>query len=168
MSVCHAEKAVTARYGHRDCRLCAFIPSHTLLLRPVRGLLLGAVTAAGSSPGPAPRLRSAGSLPSGFAALPPARMRVQPWRSLHHLGRSEARGGGGRGGRQRLPRAARPLPPPTVEAHLLCLAACAHVGQGDRLTLILSLAQSWRVDFWKFPPENLHFWGLSVLSPAYQ
>lgn len=72
---------------------------------------------------------------------------------------------------QRLPLAApRPQPfpcPLPVEAHLLCLAACANVGQGDRLTLILSLAQSWRADFWNFPPDNLHFWGLSVLSPAY-
>lgn len=59
------------------------------------------------------------------------------------------------------------LPPP-VEAHLLCLAACANVGQGDRLTLILSLAQSWRAHFWNFPRENLHIWGLSALSPAYQ
>lgn len=51
--------------------------------------------------------------------------------------------------------------PSSVEAHLLCLAACANVGRGDRLTLILSLAQSWRADFWNFPSENLHFWGLS-------
>lgn len=34
-----------------------------------------------------------------------------------------------------------PPPPPPVEARLLCLAACANVGQGDRLTLILSLAE---------------------------
>lgn len=47
---------------------------------------------------------------------------------------------------QMLPRAApsQPSPcPPPVEAHLLCLAACANVTQGDRFTLILSLAQSW-------------------------
>lgn len=47
------------------------------------------------------------------------------------------------------------------------LAVCADAEQGDRHTLILSLAQSWRADFWNVLFENYPFWGLSVLFAAY-
>lgn len=166
--VCHAEKAVTDRCGHRDGGFALSFPP----------TLSACVQSEGSywAPSPLPftlwpcsRRQSPGS-PLGFLHTPPACPHACAALALTPPPRKF---GGGRGWRRlRRPRrpsdAARPLPPSTGEAHLLCLAACAHVGQGDRLTLILSLAQSWRGDFWKFLPENLHFWGLSVLSPAYQ
>lgn len=72
------------------------------------------------------------------------------------LGAEEALGGSSSGPSEAVP-AAPPGPPrspsphpPPAEAHLLGLAACANVGQGDSLTLILSLAQSYRADLWNF------------------
>ena len=62
---------------------------------------------------------------------------------------------------------ARAMPPPAAPGLSLpsacgsapaCLAACANVGQGDGLTLILSLAQAGERISGIFPPENLHFW----------
>lgn len=71
-------------------------------------------------------------------------MHVQPWFLIRHLESSEEALGGSGGGSGGWSDAAPwpSCPPPPVEAHLLCLAACANVGQGDRLTLILSLAQA--------------------------
>lgn len=73
--------------------------------------------------------------------------------------------------RRRLPHATPPPPGFPLALHLwkhTCLPCCLCKCWTRRHTLMLSLAQSWKVDFWNFPPENLHFWGLSVLSPAYQ
>lgn len=91
--------------------------------------------------GPAPRFPSLGSLPLVFSTLcslpacPHACAALVfrsitlsvlrwPWVAVAAMAH------------QTLPRAVRwpsPCPPP-VEAHLLCLAACANVGQGDRLS----------------------------------
>lgn len=59
----------------------------------------------------------------------------------------------------------RTLCPPPADAPA-CLAACANVGQGDGLTLILSLAQAGEQISGIFPLENLRFWGLPVVSGA--
>lgn len=150
VSVCHAEKVGTdPGRAQTACFVLSFPPALSFLPRPVQGLFFGCVTAARlSSLGPAPRLQSPGSLPrfpphSLRPACPHARA---AWFSLRRLGScEEAPGGGDHVAGSAAACGPGPLlaaPPPTpMEAHLLCLAACANVGQGDRLTLILSLAE---------------------------
>lgn len=147
MSVCHAEKVVTDLIWTHRRPACSFISSNTFFPpeSSPRAFIWRSVTAASlSSLGPAPRLQSLGSLPS-LPACPHAcaalvfcsitlKVLRRPWVAVAMVAH------------QVLPRAApsQPSPcPPPVEAHLLCLAACANVTQGDRFTLILSLAQSW-------------------------
>lgn len=122
------------------------------------------VTAASfSSPGPAPRLQPPCSV-SALSIFPACCVHVRHGRLLHHW--------------KLLQR------PWAVVARLTCcvppvasllstcgstpafFAVCANVDQGDRHTL--TSAQSWRADFWNVLFENYHFWGMSVLSPAYQ
>lgn len=84
-------------------------------------------------------------------------MRVQPWFLIQRLESSEeALGGGGSGGPCRA--AAGLSLPCACGSAPACLAACADVGQGDRLTLTLSLAQAGGRISGIFPPETLHFW----------
>lgn len=150
-----------------DSLLCSFISPNTFFL-PESSLgtfILHCVTAASfSSPGPAPRLQPPCSV-SALSIFPACCMHVQHGDLLHHC--------------KVLQR------PWAVVACLMCcvpplasllstygstpasFAVCANVEQGDRHTLILSLAQSWRADFWNVLFENCPFWGLSVLSPAY-
>lgn len=61
-------------------------------------------------------------------------MHAQPWFLLSLLeGSEEALGGSG--SLIDAPAGPQPSPcPPPADAHLLCLAACANVGRGDRCT----------------------------------
>lgn len=95
-------------------------------------------------------------------------MHGQPPSSLCHLDttiEALALGGGGSGGRLRLPRAALASPSP-VEAHLLCLAACANAGQGDTHTN-RQLSAELDSRLLDFSTEILHSQGLSFLPLAY-
>lgn len=90
MSVCHAEKAVTDRCGHRDGGFALSFPPTLSCVQP-EGFYwapsLLPLTVWPCSP------TAVSWHPLGFSTLPqPARMRVQPWPSLHHLGSSEEAG----------------------------------------------------------------------------
>lgn len=99
---------------------------------------------------------------------PSARMHVQPWFSLHHLDRAEAAWVvAAVVAQQTLPLAApSPLLALCLWKHICFALLPVQMLDKETDTLILSLAQSWRANFWNFPPENLHCWSLSVLSPA--
>nr|KAF6416269.1 hypothetical protein HJG59_009525 [Molossus molossus] len=92
MSVCHAEKVVTDRCGHRDGQLCAFISSDTPPASSPRAFT-GRCHCCRLILWPCSPTAVSWRPPRGFLHAPqPARMRVQPWPSLHHLGSSgEAR-----------------------------------------------------------------------------
>lgn len=137
------------------CFVLSFPPTLSFLLSPVQGLLFCAVTAASfASLGPAPRSVSwrpplglpppRPPCPAPAPRLPkPACMHFQLWVLIHHLESSEAALGSGGGGW--LVRCCRPAPSPcplTCGDTPVCLAACANVGQGDRLALILGSAQA--------------------------
>lgn len=172
MSVCHAEKVVTdpvwaQRWPALFFHFLRFLSSRVqsegfyLALCNCCQLLLSRSCS---------QIAVSWQPPSVFptrSSLPAARMHVQPWFSLHHLESSEdALGGGDRGGPSGaatccLPALSLPSTCGSTSALPCCLCKCRTRRQTHTN---LQLSQSWRVDFWNFPPENLHFWGFSSVS----
>lgn len=140
MSVCHAEEVGDdPTWAQRPPALFFHFLQHFLSSRVLsKAFVWRSVPAASLSSRPCSQTAASWQPPSVSSTPPtqPAHVHVQPRFSLHRL---EV---------PRRPRVAvttwpagaaaccpRPSPcPPPVEAHLLCLAACANVGQGDTHT----------------------------------
>lgn len=175
MSICHAEMVVTDPvWAYRQPALFFRFLQHFLPTAPQSGpraFILCSVTAASlSSLGPAPRLQSPGSVPSVclHPPLPPSLptcMCSLGFRSIT-LKVEVALGGGGPS--EAAPAAPAPAPPPSsacgsTPAWPCCLCKCRTGTQPHTNPQLSTELESRSLEF---PPDNLHFWGLSVLSPA--
>lgn len=155
--------------GHTDSLLYSFIFPKAFFLpesSPRAFIWRYVIAASFSSLGPDC------SLPSVFSTLssfPACHMHVQPRFSLHHLESSAEVQAVAAVVACHLLYTALGLSPPSTYGSTPALPCCLCKCWTRRQTHTNpQLSTSWRADFWNFPFENLHFWGLSVLSPAYQ